>query len=114
MKQILFPVILVIVLTIGAIFLDFYITSECDALIVEASGGNGSSAFQHHWESFSKIAAFITPYELVRTGDANCRNYIALMEADAAVADVDAARDVMISSIQQIRRIHSLDWELIL
>lgn len=113
MKQILFPILLAVSLTITAISTGIYISSECDSLISEANNRSESGEFQEHWESFSKIAAFLTPYDLIRTGDSNCRQFVALIESDADDDDVEAAREVMISSIKQIKRIHSLDWELI-
>ena len=113
MKQILFPILLAVSLTITAICTGIYLCSECDSLISEANAVSESAEFQEHWESFSKIAAFLTPYDLIRNSDSNCRHFVALIESDADDADVEAAREVMISSIKQIKRIHSLDWELI-
>jgi hypothetical protein len=113
MKQILFPIILLISLTLTSLWLGHKITSGCDNLIQQAADEEDSASFRENWESFSKFAAFITPYDLIRTADTNYSEYIALMEADADASDIDAARDVLIASIRQIRRIHSLDWELI-
>lgn len=113
MKQILFPAILAISLALISILSGVLICAECDDLIEQASHASESAAFRENWESFSKVAAFVTPYDLIRTGDSNCRHYIALIESGADDADIEAAQQVMISSIRQIKRIHSLNWELI-
>lgn len=113
MKQLLFPIALSCILIITAVLSGIYITSKCDALIEDIRNSDDIDTFQEQWDSFSTIAAFLTPYDLIRTGDSNCRHYVTLIESNAEAADVEAAREVMISSIKQIKRIHSLDWELI-
>ena len=113
MKQILFPAILAILFFGISILSGVKVTKRCDELIAQASHVSEAEEFRKNWESFSKTASFISPYDLIRTGDANCQHYVALIESDADDADIEAAREVLISSIQQIRRIHSLDWELI-
>ena len=114
MKQIIFPTLLALSLALVTIFSGMKITTDCDELIRQVSDESEFDTFRENWESFSKIAAFITPYDLIRSADSNCRHYTALVESDADLADIEAARDVMISSIRQIKRIHSIDWELIL
>lgn len=113
MKQTLFPALLAISLALLSLFSGIRICTTCDDLMEQASHASESEAFLESWKSFSKVAAFITPYDLIRTGDSNCRHYIALIESDADDADIEAAQEVMISSIRQIKRIHSLNWELI-
>ena len=113
MKQILFPILLVIALTLFSLFSEHKITSECDELISLASEKAQSTELRENWEEFSKFAAFITPYDLIRTADSNFHEYLQLLQSHADEADVAVARDVYISSVRQIRRIHSTDWELI-
>ena len=113
MKHILFPAILLISLALASLLLGHKITCGCDDLIKQAADEEDSATFQENWESFTRFAAFITPYDLIRTADSNFSEDIALIQADADTADIDAAREILISSILQIRRIHSLDWELI-
>lgn len=113
MKQFIFPILLAISLALISIFSGIKITSECDQLISELADDSKSSKFKEHWDSFAEYASFVTPYDLIRTAESDCHHYIALIESDADEADIESARDVMITSIHQIKRIHSLNWELI-
>lgn len=112
MKQLIFAISLAIGLILLTIWGEIAITRQCDKLTDHLAQGD-TEAFQSDWDTFSKFASFLTPYDLIRTADSNAENYLSLYNANADVSNTDAARKVLESSIKDIRRIHDLSWELI-
>ena len=112
-KQMIFAIVIALSLAVATLLVGAYITDECDQLLFQLSQEPNISTFQGNWKSFSKIAALVTPYDLIREAESNEENYIALLKSDADPADIEAARQVLRSSIRDIRRIHNLSWELI-
>ena len=112
MKLVIFAILLAILLAGAAIWSGNYLTDECDRLLFQLSHSD-HAAFEEHWQTFRDLASFLTPYDLIRSADANAQNYLSLVHANADTADVEAAQNVLQASIRDIRRIHELSWELI-
>ena len=113
MKQLIFAILLSISMIVFTAMSGVWMTRECDRLCALAGDSEAVHAFRERWERFSMLSAFLTPYDVIRSGDSTCRQYVALVESNADPADIEAAREVLISSLLQIKRIHSVDWELI-
>lgn len=113
MKLLIFALILAISLAGIAVWCGNAIAEDCDRFLLWLRGEHDADEITARWEAFTSKAAFVTPYDLIRTGDANCENYVALLEANADSPDLAAARRLLESSIREIRRIHTLSWELI-
>ncbi len=112
MKQLIFSIVLILSLIIFTVWAEIKLTTQCDELLFHLAQDDIDN-FQADWESFSALASFLTPYDFIRTADSDAHNYLALHNADAETADIDAARQVLQSSIRDIKRIHDLSWELI-
>ena len=112
MKLLLFAILLSLLLIGWSIWSGCYLTDACDRLLFQLNQSDHAS-FNAHWHAFRDLAAFLTPYDLIRNADANAQNYLALVHANADPADVEAARQILCSSIRDVRRIHDLSWELI-
>ena len=112
MKLLIFAILLAIILAGAAIWSGNHLTDACDSLLFQL-GQSDHISFEEHWNSFRNFAAFLTPYDLIRSADANAQNYLALVHANADPSDIEAARTVLRASIRDIRRIHDLSWELI-
>ena len=112
MKLFVFAILLAVILVTTSIWSGNHLTNACDRLLFQLAQSN-HVAFEEHWKSFRKLAAFLTPYDLIRNADANAENYLALVHANADSSDVEAARQILCSSIRDVRRIHDLSWELI-
>ena len=112
MKLMLFSVFLAIALVGSSFLLGDALTDQCDQLLFRLSQSDDAT-WEKDWASFSRLAAFFTPYDIIRTANSNAENYWTLRLSDADPADIDAAREVLKSSIWDIRRVHDLSWELI-
>lgn len=112
MKQVLFAIGIAIALIVFSIFSGKIVTDECDQLLYQLYQKDAAT-FEENWTSFSNMVAFMTPYDLIRTAESNASQYLSLVHSDASSDDREAAREILISSIQDIRRIHSISWELI-
>ena len=112
MKLVIFAILLAIILVGTAIWSGNHLTDACDGLLFQL-GHSDHATFKEHWQSFRTLAAFLTPYDLIRNADANAQNYLALVHENADPSDIEAARNVLQASIRDIRRIHELSWELI-
>lgn len=113
MKPVIFALLLVICLSGFAIWSGFAVTEDCDRLLYALDSPADADVIAEKWESFMQAAAFVTPYDLIRTANSACENYCALVKSDANAADVSAARKVLIAALREIRRVHTLSWELI-
>lgn len=112
MKQMIFAILLALSLILLTSISGRAVTDECDQLLYQLSQ-NDVDTFEENWQPFTEIAAYITPYDLIRVAESNVNNYIALCKSNADPADIEAARQILLSSIRDIRRIHSVSWELI-
>ncbi|MBQ8288481.1 MAG: hypothetical protein IJX76_06900 [Clostridia bacterium] len=113
MKLLIFALVLAISLTGLAIGWSGYIRSGCDDLLQSLEYPSDTETIRTGWEAFARRASFVTPYDLIRSGDQSAEQYAALIASAADPADVEAAREVYRSALWQIRRIHALSWELI-
>ena len=114
MKLLIFAILLTVAVVTGTVISCTYVNATCQRLQWLTSDPAGVLALEERWERFSSLAVLITPYELIRNADVNCRQYLALVEANADTADIEASREAFIASVQQIKRLHSLSWELLL
>lgn len=113
MKLLIFALVLAISLTVLSIGWSRSIRNGCDELLAELDRPTGAETIRTDWEAFTRRASFVTPYDLIRTGDQSAEQYASLLASNADAADVEAAREVYRSTLRQIRRIHALSWELV-
>lgn len=113
MKLLIFALVLAIALCGLAIGWSGHVKGECDALLETIDQPVDAETIRGEWAAFARCASFVTPYDLIRSGDQSAEQYAALIASDADPADVEAAREMFRSSLRQIRRIHELSWELI-
>ena len=113
MKLLIFALILAIGLTGLAICWSGSVCNNCDDLLESLERPSDATTIRREWEAFAGQAAFVTPYDLIRSGDQSAEQYAALLDSDADTADLEAARQVYRAALLQIRRIHALSWELI-
>lgn len=114
MKLLIFALVLTVALTGLSIGWSGYIRGGCDNLLESLEHPLDAETIRAEWEAFARRASFVTPYDLIRSGDQSAEQYAALIAADADPADIEAARQVYMAALRQIRRIHALSWELVL
>ena len=113
MKLLIFALLLAIGLTSAALVVSRAVSDQCDVLIEELPNSSAHQSLHQTFEKFSHYAAMVTPYDLIRNVNSDWENYFALLQSDADPTDLKAARMMLESSIREIKRVHTLSWELI-
>lgn len=117
MKELIIAVLLVLVLPVGALVNSYLLTERCDALLTalerDPTADDYSVAIRENWLSMRKIAAYSTPYDLIRSANSACESYLCRLERDDDTDEVDAALVQFRSTLHDLRRIHSMSLELI-
>lgn len=113
MKLLIFAIVLAISLTGLSFGWSGFIRNRCDDLLGSLDHLSDAETIREEWEAFARRASIVTPYDLIRAGDQSAEEFASLLASDADPADLEAAKQVYRSALWQIRRIHTLSWELI-
>lgn len=113
MKQLIFAILLAIGLASAALFVSHAVADNCDELANAIAKGDDPNALHGKFEKFSHYAAMVTSYDLIRAVNSDWEHYFALLRSDADPADLKSARMMLESSIREIKRVHTISWELI-
>lgn len=117
MKILIFAIILALILPIGAWANSHFLVERCESLLttVEQSRNDGdcSELIAESWNELRKIAAYTTPYELLRNVNNACEGYLSRLETSEDAGEVNAAYVQFKSCLEDFLRLHSLSPELI-
>lgn len=117
MKELIIAIVLVLVLPVGALLNSYHLTEDCDALLktIDLTVTNKMYAqnISDEWLSLMRLAAFSTPYDLIRNTNNACEAYLTRLESDANPAEAAAALVQFKSAVRDLRRIHAFSFELI-
>lgn len=118
MKQLIFAIVLVVALPIGAIINSCIIANRCDALLdsleLNRNDAEYRSTINEAWLELRKLAAYSTPYDLVRSTHNACETYLSRLESKSETSEINASLVQLNSCLSDIRRIHAFSLELIL
>lgn len=118
MKQLIFAIVLVIALPIGAIANSYMIVNRCDELLESLEhcqdDEDYASMIDQTWRELRRLASYSTPYDLVRSTHNSCEIYLNRLEDKRETSEIDTSLVQLSSNINDIRRIHAFSLELIL
>lgn len=117
MKILIFAIILALTLPIGAFLNSRYLVARCEKLTdaVERcqNGEDNASEIEENWAQLKRIAAYTTPYDLLRSINNACEGYLSRHEYSEDEGEINAAYVQFKSCLEDFLRIHSLSPELI-
>lgn len=113
MKQLIFAILLAIGLAGAALFIGHSVSDNCDELSEAIAEDSDPHVLHQKFEKFSHYVSMVTSYDLIRAVNSDWENYFALLRSNADSADLKAAQMTLVSSIREIKRVHTISWELI-
>lgn len=117
MKQILISSILILILFVGSIGCDLYLSHQCDEvtdMLQREAQSDEKIEIEHHWDGFSRFAAVFTGNDLIRSANSSYEVYLTALRDDPASVDTKTARAQLMQAVKEIRMIHSFRWDRLL
>lgn len=117
MKELIISILLVLVLPAGALVNSYLLTKHCDALMNTLEQDRADEGYaksvSDDWHTLKRIAAYTTPYDLVRGANSACEGYLCRLSEDRDATETDASLAQFKSALGDLRRIHTFSFELI-
>lgn len=117
MKELIIAILLVLILPTGALVNSYLLTERCDALIDRLESAHTDEDYTKNisdeWRSLKRLAAYTTPYDLIRSANNACEGYLARFDEDPSDIETKAALVQFRSAMSDLRRIHAFSLELI-
>ncbi len=114
MRQIIASCIVVAAILLPLCMAGRSVANDCEALIELLEQNKDPEQAEALWKDLSCRAAYLTPYDLIRSGEQAAGQYFAFCASNGDSTDIASSKKVFIAAIREIARIHTLSPELIL